>query len=993
MIAEILVNVSFLNHTTTKSDAGIVEGDYNTTKLVFNFAEDVAGKRIVFKMSNPAGELIFLKELTNNEILLVGKDAEGNSYSLFSEFGLYPFELVLYGEDSKLTSAPGWMTVSKRQVSVLDSTTMPYLPLFDNLLNDLGDSDRVFIRFSKNADGSGFTADWKAGSSYIGVAVGQTAPTNAADYKWYAAIDKLAQASGDSETQAMSQKAITDYVVKHTKEYIPLEATHNLASLEFENAMLVSSTGVFQITTTGLGSAAARGYIELKDDERTYTLSWASIMPNQTIYFYQYDAEKKFLNRISKTIWETPPKKTSVTFDDGCKYIRIQLHPFDNTQPWKNVVPVDFQVEAGSEATEYVPPFIIPNSMLGIMKQVYSVLNSRTSQTVGNREDVVMSQKATTDAISEALTERPLSPMKTAYTTEAAEDPNVSSVDLPRDLGSFVGWCLPIRKDKFPVKTVGISLRVVSNMETLSLAIALYDQNHLLIKELAQETLSLRIWNSETGIYATEHTFSCNLARNFITTEVAYIRVYIPNTTASSPERLHLGFIKANQASALNKTDINVKETPAYYNVVSSSSQWRVHHYNLDENNNPIPASFNFWLRLKQEDKNAFPYASYGLPVLELSGSTLGMNKDNNVTLSYKYGDRTGSCTLKWQGSSSIAYPKKNYTIKFDSKFEANTGWGEQKKYCLKANYIDFTHARNLVSAKLWGNVVKSRTSANNTLNALVNAGAVDGFPICLTINGEYQGLYTFNIPKDGWMFGMGEEASTAQMAILCADAGDETGAKVCSFKALATVTEADLEIEYATNEDDTDWIKTSVNRLIQACIDSDGTDLDTTIAQYLDWESAIDYYIFCLLSRHFDGITKNYLLVTYDGTKWFFSAYDLDSTFGLWFNGSKFTNVYGYDVEGLASQHRIFELIKKYKAEELKERYRKLVLKTSGALNEESIIETFSNFICKIPKALLDEDIKIWPTLPSTTVNNVSQIIDFNRRRRALIDPQIEQL
>ena len=38
-----------------KSDAGIVEGDYNTTKLVFEFDEDVSGKRMVFKMSNPAG--------------------------------------------------------------------------------------------------------------------------------------------------------------------------------------------------------------------------------------------------------------------------------------------------------------------------------------------------------------------------------------------------------------------------------------------------------------------------------------------------------------------------------------------------------------------------------------------------------------------------------------------------------------------------------------------------------------------------------------------------------------------------------------------------------------------------------------------------------------------------------------------------------------------------------------------------------------------------
>lgn len=794
----------------------------------------------------------------------------------------------------------------------------------------------------------------------------------------------LVQTPGNSTTTAMSQKAVTDYV--------PKVATRNLMTLTFANGMIVADTGAFQSITTGFGSAASRDYIELKDDERTYTFSWSWILPQQTINFYQYDVDKKVLGKISKTIWDKPPQSVSITFDDGCKYIRIHSQPFI-TQEWVKVVPVDFQMEVGSEATEYVPPFIISDLVAGASARAREVLDNRTSQTAGNSEKLVMSQKGVVDAISEVITEGGNTPMKTAYTTEAAKDENEAFVQMPLNLSTLVGWCLPIRKDKFPNKTTGISLRILSNVSTLTVALALYDQNQTLIKELTKEAISLNIWDVDRDIYATEHTFKCDLPRNIITTDVVYIRVYIPDATANTVERLQLGQIKPNQSNALNKTDINVKETPVYSNLTTDVSGWKVHHYETDADGKPVPASFNIWLRLKQENKNAFPFASYGLPVLELSGSTLGMNKDNSVTLSYKYGDRTGSCTLKWQGASSVAYPKKNYTIKFDSKFEAKTGWGEQKKYCLKANYIDFTHARNLVCAKLWGGVVKSRTPANSTLNTLVNAGAVDGFPICLTINGEYQGLYTFNIPKDGWMFGMGNEASTDKMAILCASAGDETGALACSFKALATCTDADLEIEYATDEDNTGWINTSVNRLIQACIDSDGTDLDTTIAQYLDWESAIDYYIFCLISKHFDGLTKNYLLVTYDGTKWFFSGYDMDSTFGLWFNGSKLINAYDNNVEQLAVQNRVFELIKKYKANELKDRYRKLVLKQDGALSEENIIEAFNNFICKIPKAVLDEEVKIWPTLPSTSVNNVSQIIDFNRRRRAYIDPQIEKL
>ena len=158
--------------------------------------------------------------------------------------------------------------------------------------------------------------------------------------------------------------------------------------------------------------------------------------------------------------------------------------------------------------------------------------------------------------------------------------------------------------------------------------------------------------------------------------------------------------------------------------------------------------------------------------------------------------------------------------------------------------------------------------------------------------------------------------------------------------------------------------------------------------------DSVIDYYVFCLATQNYDGITKNYLLATYDGIKWFFSAYDMDSTYGLHWKGSSFVMATGsLSVESAANSHRVFELIKKYKADELKARYNELVVCPNGALSEENVTQTFLNFASLIPKALLDEEVKIWPTLPSTSVNGVSQILDFYRRRRAFIDPQIEAL
>lgn len=727
----------------------------------------------------------------------------------------------------------------------------------------------------------------------------------------------------------------------------------------------------------------------------------------------------------------------------------------------------------------------------------------------------------------------------------------------------------------------------------------------------------------------------------------------------------------------------------------------------------------------------------YGLPILRLDGDVSAMTKENAVDLNYEYGDRKGVASVKWQGSSSLSYPKKNYTIKFDNAFEAREGWGKQKKYCLKANFIDHSHARNVVSAKLWGQVVKSRdfeettetlahafveegagndaavyteTTAvkafsirkqsttkggrlyinfdnqkierinvqahlfdenNNVIKQLYNwdnstntptifgnggdfdesawmntgsgegtidlkaplsiaipdgctcmvyilimsntnlpdgtltfawsseaekngtwvytwardggitatvekhspferllelpnGGAVDGFPVIITLNGEFHGLYTFNIPKDGWMFGMGSSRTVtktenlafdtyvsdikdttgeytpatsvsglhirklsttsggrcyvnwnmnkltgfglvgylfdsdnvlrktfcghngsvlnpyygnvkgelgedawlnadgvrcdaiypkepfsipvpngysvlwyvvlpteeikfpdgtltkdwssqaelnntwvytwvktginfevvtevvteneAKEAIFCAD----TTSEATRFQTTATLN-GDFELEYVNDEDNAEWALSSLNRLINACLNSNGTDLDTTIASYLDWSSAIDYYIFACLIGGADMAGKNYLLATFEGEKWVFSAYDMDSTFGLWWNGKEFLPNNHYPTVGwYASYHKVMQFIRNYKWDAFKARYAEL---RNTVLSEDNVALAFENFIKDIPTPVFNEDVKKWTTIPSSSVNNVSQIRDWYRRRVAVIDKEVEAL
>lgn len=394
----------------------------------------------------------------------------------------------------------------------------------------------------------------------------------------------------------------------------------------------------------------------------------------------------------------------------------------------------------------------------------------------------------------------------------------------------------------------------------------------------------------------------------------------------------------------------------------------------------------------------SFDPTVYGLPVLELTGdiSPIKVSKDNKVTLTYVYGERSGTCTLKGQGATSYKNAqalvnagkagKFNYTINFDNAFEAADGWGAQKKYCLKANFIDHSHSRNVVSAKIWGRIVKSRTTANANLSGLVNGGAVDGFPIVIMLNGEFHGLYTFNIPKDGWMFGLVEDA-TKQQAVL----GANDHELATQFKGLLAGDESDFELEFVSDEDNAGWVTTSLNRLIQSCIDSWGGDLDTTVAKYLDWDSAIDYYIWVVVCKGMDMVDKNYILTTFDGTKWCFTAYDMDSTYGLEWDGSALTRpVSNASFEECAETHRVFELIKRFKTNALKARYAEL---REDTLSESRMCQLFENFAWAIPSPVALEDVKLYPTIPGSFVNGIDQIGRWIQMRLKKCDEWINAL
>ena len=352
-----------------------------------------------------------------------------------------------------------------------------------------------------------------------------------------------------------------------------------------------------------------------------------------------------------------------------------------------------------------------------------------------------------------------------------------------------------------------------------------------------------------------------------------------------------------------------------------------------------------------------------------------------------------GYVEIKCQGTSSMAYPKKNYTIKM---FADNTmakkvkkdfkGWGAQSKFCLKANYIDHSHARNICSARLWNQIVASRANyalLPELLRTSPCNGAIDGFPIKVYYNNYYEGVYTWNIPKDKWMFNMDDALDNH--CVLCSEEYNSG----CFLSANASLWSDEIHDTMPAS------IVTSFNAFQNFVISSSDDEFKANLENYVYVDSLIDYYIFQYVICGLDSMGKNQLFATYDGTKWIATSYDMDSTFGIYWDGQSFVSpTYrmqeDYESCKNGNANKLYVRLEKLFINEIKARYSQL---RADILSYNNIVNTFEPFMDTIGNDLYAEDLTIYTAIPSGSTNNIRQIRNYYRDRVAYVDAQIDKL
>lgn len=368
------------------------------------------------------------------------------------------------------------------------------------------------------------------------------------------------------------------------------------------------------------------------------------------------------------------------------------------------------------------------------------------------------------------------------------------------------------------------------------------------------------------------------------------------------------------------------------------------------------------------------------IPRLYMYGDLSLMNTKSDIRyLDVKYvSDKynfDGYITAKIQGASSTQFAKKNFNINFytddsySSKKKVNVGFGNFNKYTLKADWPDGTKSRNIVTASIYSEIQKEYGLFTDTLNY----GVVDGFTIELYLNDEFYGIYNLTTSKD-YIYGL-DENNKNHMAIMAKEYDAKT-----NFTQLATEKWKSFEVEVGEQND---YSLAKLNRLIRFIKNSTDEEFKENFEDYINLDSALNYYCYAKFAELYDNLNKNMMLVTYDGDYWYLTLYDLDISWGSTWDGSyllDYTDMLDMYIDSSmlwSKFERAFpnQIVKRY--EELRENY----------LTEEYVLESFYNYYDMIPSSSFEKEDEKWGPLVGYGMDQVEEFLDV---RIPLVDKNI---
>ena len=359
-------------------------------------------------------------------------------------------------------------------------------------------------------------------------------------------------------------------------------------------------------------------------------------------------------------------------------------------------------------------------------------------------------------------------------------------------------------------------------------------------------------------------------------------------------------------------------------------------------------------------------------------------------------------CTFAVQGSSSAGLAKKNLTFAFYKDSELSDSVEVQigdllphDELIFKANVIDHTHFRNIGSNMIWDDFLMSRDTlpfrdVDLALDGMSNPdnveaqpiGHVMGYPCVVYFNGGFYGIGSINIGKKRGNYRIPKNVETKILM--------EMG-HWCSMRSLDFVgtgwngepiveVKAPSKVTATTKALFTEW---------GVWTNMPFAEFKTKMDTYINRRNLVDFMIFVdlILANDLVGsdLGKNFILTSYNGKQWLFNPYDLDTCFGLQFNGDVGA---AWDLSLFDRNNEVLFFSKVYKALKPEMDLRYADLRRKDVVSVKNVYNTLTGILKKYPKNLIVLEQQKWngvlPSLPNTSI---TQILTWTEKRIGFLD------
>ncbi len=372
------------------------------------------------------------------------------------------------------------------------------------------------------------------------------------------------------------------------------------------------------------------------------------------------------------------------------------------------------------------------------------------------------------------------------------------------------------------------------------------------------------------------------------------------------------------------------------------------------------------------------------------------------------------------QGKSSSLWAKTNFKVDFcedewlaDATTDITIGnWVEQDSYHFKAFYLDYFKGTGIIGYMAYDAMTNDRGTYGRIWERAVEhinkpdpkaRCFPDAFPCVVYLNGEFYGLYCWQLKKHRKNMNM--KKNNLEHIHLDGSLGNKTlfrgtikweSVEVRNPKNLYNmygnpydgsqhselIDETSPYFNLETDDDktregkqNTALVKATVQKLsnyyseLMSLKNGGASDeeMKAAIEERFDVTSLCDYIIHNLLTNNMDGIERNFQFFTYDGQKWFIAPYDLDGTFGYHPVVPRIFPPTNYGMGPLSSRtfskYDPMSWAYNYYLNDIHERYAEI--RNSGALTAENIISMFETWYYAFGEDNYRMEYERWPSAP----------------------------